>query len=199
MNLKKYAPVLNWPIAEAAMRIADASILIVPGGNGARPDHWLSRWQNRLKTAQLVEQADWAAPRLADWLNRLTAAFLVAPKPIVIIAHGLGVALVAHAAGAAAGVAGAFLVAPVSDEAIAANPQIDPGFAPVPRAPLPFHAHVVASSNDPWCPLPQAQAMAAQWGATIADAGAIGHIDDATGHGPWPEGLMSFGGFMGRL
>jgi predicted alpha/beta hydrolase family esterase len=181
------------------MLTADASILIVPGCEGAGPDHWLSRWQKRLKTAHLVEQADWTAPLLADWLDTLNAAILSARKPIVVIAHGLGVALVAHAAGTATRVAGAFLVAPLSDEAIAANPRIDARFAPVPRAPLPFYAHVVASSNDPWCALAQAQAMAADWGATIACAGAIGHIDEATGHGPWPEGLMSFGGFMGRL
>jgi uncharacterized protein len=181
------------------MRSADASILIVPGYAGAGPDHWLSRWQNKLKTASRIEQSDWTAPTLTHWVNMLTAALRRATRPVVLVAHGLGVTAVAHAAQTRTTVAGAFLVAPLSDDAIAANDRIDANFAPVPRSRLPFHAHVIASSNDPLCSLAHAQALARDWGATVANAGLVGHIDPESGHGPWPEGLMSFGGFMARL
>ena len=31
------------------------------------------------------------------------------------------------------------------------------------------------------------------------DAGEAGHINGESGHGPWPEGLLTFGKFMSRL
>jgi uncharacterized protein len=186
------------------MRTADASILIIPDHLGAGPDHWQSRWENKLKTAYRVEQSDCAKPKRADWIDTLRDALLRAKQPIVLVAHGLGVAAVTHldwhgAHNAAAPIAGAFLVAPLSDESINADPRIDASFAPMPRVRLPFHAHVIASSNDPLCGLAVAEAMAKDWGATLASAGAVGHLDQRSGHGPWPEGLMSFGGFLARL
>ena len=41
--------------------------------------------------------------------------------------------------------------------------------------------------------------MAYAWGAAIADAGSSGHINVESGHGPWPEGLMRFAGFLKAL
>ena len=187
------------------MRTADASILIIPGHLGAAEDHWQSRWESKLKTAYRVEQSNWAAPVLADWIGALRSAVVSARQPIVLVAHGLGVIAISHLVqspalnGSVDAVAGAFMVAPVSDESIVADPRIDPSFAPTPRNRLPFHCHVIASSNDPLCALPVAQAMAKDWGATVANAGDVGHIDPNSGHGPWPEGLMSFGGFLARL
>jgi uncharacterized protein len=187
------------------MRTTDASILIIPGHLGAAADHWQARWESKLKTAYRVEQSNWVAPVLADWIGALRSALVSAKQPIVLVGHGLGVVTIAHLAqppalnGSAEAIAGAFLVAPVSDESIVADPRIDPRFAPTPRHRLPFHCHLIASSNDPFCALPVAQAMATDWGATVANAGDVGHIDANSGHGPWPEGLMSFGGFLARL
>ena len=44
-----------------------------------------------------------------------------------------------------------------------------------------------------------ARTFADAWGATLVPAGDAGHIDAASGHGPWPEGLMRFGLFLSRL
>jgi predicted alpha/beta hydrolase family esterase len=187
------------------MRTGEASILIIPGHQGAGPEHWQSRWENKLKTAYRVEQSDWTTPVLADWLKALRDALQLAKQPVVLVAHGLGVAAVAHLShsimsnGHAKAITGAFMVAPICDEAIRADNRIDPNFAPIPRLILPFHTHVIASRNDPLCPLSAAEAMAKDWGATLANAGDVGHIDPLSGHGPWPEGLMSFGGFLARL
>ncbi len=187
------------------MRTADASILIIPGHLGAGEDHWQSRWESKLKTAYRVEQSNWTEPVLLDWISALRSAVRLAKPPIVLVAHGLGVVAISHFVqspalnGSADAIAGAFMVAPVSDESIVADPRIDASFAPSPRRRLPFHCHVIASSNDPYCALPVAQKLATDWGATVANAGEVGHIDPHSGHGPWPEGLMSFGGFLARL
>jgi predicted alpha/beta hydrolase family esterase len=35
--------------------------------------------------------------------------------------------------------------------------------------------------------------------AAIVDAGDAGHVNTESGHGPWPEGLMRFAGFLKQL
>ena len=60
-------------------------------------------------------------------------------------------------------------------------------------------AHLVASRNDPYCDYQRAEDLAGAWGATFQDAGEAGHINVESGHGPWPEGMMSFAHFMKRL
>jgi uncharacterized protein len=97
------------------------------------------------------------------------------------------------------GVAGAFLVTPPSEAAIGALPAVAPDFRPYPATPLPCPAIVVASTDDPYATLAAVEAMAAAWGAPVLNAGAAGHINEASGHGPWPEGLMAFAGFLSKL
>ena len=41
--------------------------------------------------------------------------------------------------------------------------------------------------------------MAKAWNVELVDAGASGHLNDESGHGPWPEGLMRFAGFLKSL
>jgi hypothetical protein len=41
--------------------------------------------------------------------------------------------------------------------------------------------------------------LAADLGAQFLDAGAAGHINVASGHGPWPEGSMAFANFIAKL
>ena len=67
------------------------------------------------------------------------------------------------------------------------------------RDPLPFPSLLVASRNDPYSPYEVAEDTRFAWGAKVLDAGEAGHIDAESGHGPWPEGLMSFAGFLKGL
>jgi len=182
------------------MKSSDATILIVPGWNGSDADHWQSRWESRLSTARRVEQADFARPDRTAWTEALRAAVAAADKPVVVVAHSLGVPTLVHAAPdlPEGKVAGAFLVAPPDLEAAPADPLFA-SFAPVPRARLPFPALVVASRNDPYCAYARAQDLAAAWGAELLDAGEAGHINPAAGFGPWPEGSMRFLGFLRAL
>jgi predicted alpha/beta hydrolase family esterase len=79
----------------ALMRTSDCEILIVPGLTNSGPDHWQSRWQHKLSTARRVEQDDWERPRLDAWTAGLRNAVASASKPVVLVAHSLGVLAVA--------------------------------------------------------------------------------------------------------
>ena len=63
----------------------------------------------------------------------------------------------------------------------------------MPLARLPFPATVIASSDDPYVTLARARAFAAAWGAAFVDAGALGHINAASGLGDWPAGRRAAG------
>ena len=116
------------------MRAADVDILLVPGWTGAGPDHWMTRWQTKLKTSQRVVQDDWDVVVKAKWTVRLIERIAAASKPVVLVAHSCGVPTVVHAAARMPGtVAAAFLVAAPSEAACAAIPLMDPAFAVYPR------------------------------------------------------------------
>ncbi len=184
------------------MKTSDCDILIVTGLGDSGPDHWQTRWERQLSSARRVVQADYDAPRRGPWVETLVRAVEGGARPAVIVAHSLGVALVAAAAPRLAGsrVRGAFLVGlPDLDDEARRPPEIDPAFAPLPRDPLPFPSVLVASRDDPYCAFGRAEDMAYAWGSALVDAGEAGHINTASGHGPWPEGLMRFAGFLRQL
>lgn len=177
------------------MRTSDVDILILPGvaapaGDGS--GHWYARWGAKLPTARCVPPGE--GP-LAGWTARLVAAVEASGRPVVLVAHDLGAYAVAAAAGRIAGrVAGAFLVAAPAPEAARTA-----ALGRITLAPLPFPAVLVASRDDPQAPWAASEAMALAWGADLVDAGASGRLDGGSGHGPWPEGLMRFAGFLKRL
>lgn len=179
------------------MRLADADILIIPGLGNSGPDHWQSRWEAKIATARRVEQADWHVPKLADWVANIEAAVASASRPVILIAHSCGAAAVIHAAPllVPGRVAGAVLVS-CPDAGSPGLPGAAVAFLPVPNAPLPFPAVLVASRNDAFRAFAQAKALALDLGAAVADAGEAGHINSLSGHGPWPEGLMRLAGFL---
>lgn len=191
------------------MRTSDVDILIVPGWSSSGPDHWQSRWQRSLTTARRVEQDDWLTPVRDRWVERIAAEVARATRPPVLVAHSLGCAAVVHAARKLPRglVAGAYLVAPADVDNASLWPMTagytfeatHGGFAPLPTEPLPFPALVVASADDPYCILARARSLAQSWGAGFVDAGNCGHINVASGHGPWPEGLLRFGSFLKGL
>ncbi len=182
------------------MRIAEADILILPGLGNSGPGHWQRRWGERFSTARFVEQADWDRPRLADWVTTIEREIMMSTRPVVLIAHSLGVPAVAHTAQRLKDtkVRGALLVAPPDLERDDMPVEVR-GFRNVPRDPLPFPSLLVASSSDPFCSIERAVDMATCWGSELHVAGNAGHINVASGHGPWPEGLLMFTRLMQRL
>lgn len=182
------------------MKAADADILIIPGYTNSGPDHWQSRWQARISTARRVEQEQWSKPVREDWVARIAAAVNEAERPVVLVGHSLGVASAVLAVPQfRRPVAGAFFVAPPD----VANPKVRPKhlmtFGPYPRDPLPFPSLVIASRNDAFCAFDVAEDIAAAWGSQFLDAGDAGHINAASGFGPWPEGSLTFARFLKRL
>jgi uncharacterized protein len=187
------------------MRTSDAEVLIVPGLGGSGPDHWQSRWEAKIPAVRRVVQADWEKPELAAWLDRIVEEVARAARPVVLVAHSLGVLAAVHAApflakGESSGkVKGGFLVAPPSVKVIAGLDALDPAFLTVPGEPLPFPSLVIASRDDPFASFADTEALARTLGAELIDAGFSGHINSESGHGPWPEGLMRFAGFLKTL
>lgn len=191
------------------MRAADADILIIPGWSGSEEDHWQSRWERSLTTARRVVQEEWYEPDLGAWTALIRSLVQEARRPVVLVAHSLGVIATVHAAPLLKyeNVAGAFLVAPADVDNADKWPVTrgyDPcksirGFAPAPTARLPFPATLVASANDPYCTLERAKELAEAWGATLVETGDCGHLNVDSGHGAWPEGLLRFGLFMKTL
>lgn len=182
------------------MRTSEADILILPGWTGSGPDHWQTRWERKLPTARRIDQHDWDRPVLNAWVARLAEAVEQATRPPVLVAHSLGVNTIAAAADIInEKVVGAFLVAPVATPDEELRREADPAFFDLPPQALGFPSVLVASATDPSCPLERARELAGIWGSEFADAGDSGHLNTASGHGPWPDGLLRFGKFLATL
>ena len=187
------------------MRSSDADILIIPGLGGSGPDHWQSRWEAKIPAVRRVAQADWENPSLDAWRERIIEEVARAERPVILVAHSLGVLAVARTApllakGAVSGkVKGGFFVAPPSAKVLETFEAIDPAFLTPPAEPLPFPSLIIASRDDPYASFADSEDLARVLGSELADAGHSGHINIESGHGPWPEGLMRFAGFLKTL
>lgn len=167
-------------------------ILTVPGIDNSGPDHWQTRWEKKRRNCRRVDLGMWDAPHRNTWVNKLNLAIHRADRPVVLVAHSLGCVTVAWWAAFeqpafGAPVIGALLVAPPDVE----RPGLDPRlarFGACPRQPLPFPSFLVASRNDPYCPMPTPIALARDWGARFVDAGETGHINAESKLGDWPAG-----------
>ena len=165
--------------------MTSTSIIIVPGWRDSGPGHWQTLWAERLPQARRVVQDDWHTPTRSAWVARLEETVLEQPGPVVIVAHSLGCITTAHMKPeAAARVRGALLVAPADPERRAVLSD----FAPVPYAALPYRSILVASSNDPYCPIRLAGAYARALGSEFVRLQNAGHINVDSGHGEWPLG-----------
>jgi predicted alpha/beta hydrolase family esterase len=191
------------------MRTGEIDILIVPGWSNSGPDHWQSRWERNLRTARRIEQDDWYAPDKDRWIGRVLEAVAMCARTVVLVGHSLGVPTIVHAAQKLprGSVAGAFLVGPADVDNADAWPTEDDEplpaairrFAPVPLDPLPFPSRLIASSTDPYCSVERARQLGSAWGSDVSVIANSGHINSQSGHGPWPEGLLTFGVFLKQL
>ena len=176
--------------------MTQATVIIVPGWRDSGPGHWQSLWADRLPNAVRVVQDDWISPTRRAWVAALERTILAAPGPVVIAAHSLGCIATTHVSPEVAQrIQGALLVAPADPERRAVLND----FAPVPYARLPYRSVLVASSNDPFCPIRLAGAYARAWGSEFVRLQQAGHINVESGHGEWPLGLAllhSLGGCL---
>lgn len=156
--------------------------LILPGLHGSGPEHWQTWLESRLDKALRVEQEDWSQPQLQQWCGRIRAAIRQTEGRVILVAHSFGcLAAVAAAETMSDRIDGALLVAPASPERFGLTLRI-------PRAPMGFPTIVVGSRNDPWFAFDDVRAWASKRDARFVDAGPAGHINVASGFGPWPFG-----------
>jgi uncharacterized protein len=164
-----------------------ATILIIPGLHNSGPEHWQSHFERELDGCTRVEQSDWITPVCSDWISVLDVAIQQHGDRVVLAAHSLGCATVAHwAARYKRQIMGALLVGP-SDVEAPTYPSGTTGFTPMPLDRLPFPTVVIASRNDPFVTFERAQFFASCWGSVIEDAGDAGHLNADAGYGAWPR------------
>ena len=170
-------------------------LLILPGLNGSGRDHWQTWLAHRHPGSVCLQMADWSDTRLSAWVTQIDATLAAWPgQQWLVVAHSFGCLALAQWAAVAdrSRVRSALLVAP-------ANPARF-GIAPGQLARrLPMPAQVVTSRSDPWFSASGAQQLAEHWGASVFDAGQAGHINPASGHGPWPLGAQLVDDELWRL
>ena len=183
------------------MKISEVDILIVPGIGNSGPGHWQQRWKERMPTARAVVQDDWDNPDMEAWTSRLLEAVLYATRPVVLVGHSLGVHAIVHVASRLTDtkVKGAFLVAPPDLDLIAPDYPRSPAssrFPPrrFPSPPLSSDRRMMrcAARSAP-------RTLRSTGGLNFTMPVTSGHLNAASGHGPWPEGMLMFARFMQRL
>lgn len=159
--------------------------LIVPGLDGSPAPHWQYWWAATDPRALTVELSDPSRPEPGVWEVELASMILQHPDS-VLVGHSLGAVLIARilANWPQARVRAALLVAPAEPSASGRIGQ----FGPIPERRLGIPATVVASRNDPWMRHARAAHLARVWAADFVDLGFAGHINAASGYGPWREG-----------
>lgn len=161
--------------------------LIVPGLDGSPSPHWQHWWAATDPRAHLVELTAPARPDPELWEIELASMILRHPDSI-LVGHSLGSVLIARllATWPHLRVRGAILVAPAETLGHGRIGQ----FGPIPELMLDCPTMVVASRNDPWMAFRRAAHLALAWGSSLVDLGQAGHINVASGFGPWPQGKL---------
>lgn len=179
--------------------MADAAlptVLIVPGLRDHVEQHWqtlLAAQLPRVRTVPPMGREDLDCAAKVAAIEREAQSV---EGPLVVVAHSGGVVMLAHwARQTRRPVLGALLATPPDFEQPmpAGYPTLDAlragGWLPVPREPLPFRSIVAVSRNDPLGRLERVAELARQWGSALIDLGEVGHLNPASGYGPWPRAL----------
>lgn len=173
--------------------MAEPTVLIVPGLRDAVAQHWqtlLEPTLARVRSVPAMGRADLDCGARVAAIERAARAI---DGPLVIVAHSGGCIMVAHwARQTTRAVQGALLAAPPDFETPMPDGYPTPdaldgaGWLPVPRARLPFRSIVAASRNDPLARFERVADLARDWGGELVDLGDVGHLNPASGFGPWP-------------
>ena len=168
------------------------TFVLVPGLRDHVEEHWQTYLQKELPRAVTVPPLERDKLSRSARVEALAQTLKSVEGPVVLIAHSAGAITTVHwAMQSQRPVRGALLATPSnlgvslpqgypSLEDLQANQ-----WTPIPRAPLPFPTIVAASRNDPLARFEWAQQMASAWGARLADLGEVGHLNPASGYGPW--------------
>ena len=173
-------------------------VLMVPGLRDAVALHWQTLLEASLRAAgkavAVVPPMGREDLRCASKVAAIEREASAIRGPLVVVAHSAGCIMVAHwARQTERAVAAVLLAAPPDFEAAMpdGNPTLDAlragGWLPVPRERLRFRSIVAASRNDPLARFERVADMARAWGSRLDDLGEVGHLNPASGFGPWPK------------
>jgi predicted alpha/beta hydrolase family esterase len=170
------------------------TVLIVPGLRDHVEQHWQTLLAKRLPRAIAIPPMGRDDLDCQARVDAIEHAAQQVKGPIVIVAHSGGVIMVAHwARQTKRPVQAAVLVTPPDfDRPLPAGyPSLEGlragGWLPVPRQLLPFRSLVAASRTDPLASFSRVGELARDWGSELVDLGPVGHLNPASGFGPWPQ------------
>lgn len=170
------------------------TVLIVPGLRDHVPTHWQTLLADRLPRVRSVPPMGREDLDCAARVEAIEREAQAVEGPLLIVAHSGGVVMLAHwALQTRRPVLGALLAAPPDferpmPEGYPTVEQLDAsGWLPVPRERLPFPSIVAGSRNDPLADYERVADMARDWGSRLVDLGEVGHLNPASGFGPWPR------------
>lgn len=175
---------------------AAPTLLLIPGLRDEAPGHWQAILANQWPGAVSLPALGRRNIDLAARLVQIEDAVQALKGPVVLVAHSGGVIATVHwAARSRAAIHGALLATPplfagpLGGEFPDLAEFQQHGWTPIPRTPLPFRSIVAASRNDPLGSYDGVSKLARDWGARLVDLGESGHLNPASGFGPWPAAL----------
>jgi hypothetical protein len=170
-----------------------STVLFVPGLRDHVPDHWQTLLAAELPGSATVPPLQEDRLSLAARVEALEAALSRIEGPVILAAHSAGVLIAVHwARRHSRPIKAALLATPADIETPlpAGYPTMDEltagGWLPIPRVRLPFPSLVVASDTDTLARPDRVAELARDWGAECENLGDIGHLNPASGYGPWP-------------
>lgn len=173
----------------------------VPGLGGLEPAHWMLAWKKVFPSLVLLQQDDFYNPGKNKWVGRLAEVVSSQNNQVVLITHSLGCVTTFHAAseGLLTNVAGAFMVAMPTPDRHEFRDNEWEGFLPFPSQKLPFSNMLLASENDDYCPVNEAEKWADIYGAKYVNVGALGHVGPSAELGEWTQGQCLLEEFVKQL
>jgi predicted alpha/beta hydrolase family esterase len=170
------------------------TVVIVPGLRDHVEEHWQTHLHRDLPGSLCVPRLHVHKLSCRAWVDALDATIGAARGPVLLVAHSAGVMIVAHwARRHRREILGALLVTP-PDFGVPLPEGYPPphvleenGWLPTPMERLPFPSIVAASTNDPLARFTPTLGLARAWGSKLVRLGNVGHMNPASGFGPWHD------------
>lgn len=169
------------------------TVVIVPGLRDETPAHWQPLLAQELAQVVSLPALGRQNIDLAARVAAIDSVVRAITGPVIVVAHSGGAMATAHwLHRTQTRIQGALLATPPTF-AKPLGPEYpdmaqfaQQGWLAAPAAPLPCRTIVAVSQNDPLGRYEDVSALARGWGAELLDLGEVGHLNPASGFGPWP-------------